>query len=101
MGEGSAAARGAGTSGERGVSASGVGKMDCSLRSAQARFADSVAGCFASAAHWHQTLPLHGGKFLAAAACFVGRRSERTSGSVGGGDGSGCVVGDSHRDTGV
>ena len=78
-----------------------LGKVDRRLRSAQTRFADSVAGGLARTAHRHQTLPLHGGKFSAAAARVVGRRSERTAGSAGRGARSGCAVGHGGRDHGV
>ena len=53
--------------------------------------------CLARAAHRHQTIPLHGGEFPTQRTCVMGRRSERTAGSVGRGARSGCALGDSHR----
>src|SRR5216683_2174490 len=101
VGPDSAAAGGAGASGERGVSASGAGKVDGGLRSAQNRFAEPVAGCFARTAHRDQTISLYGGKFSASAACVVGLRSEGAAGFAGRGARSGCAVGFGGRGTGV
>src|SRR6202162_4320747 len=96
-----AAARFAGASGERGVSAPGAGEMDGRLIAARTRFADAFASWVAPIAHRDQMLPLHVGKFSAAPARAVGRRSERATGSIGRGPLSGCTVGHGRRDTGV